>query len=97
MERSVAPISATDRGVKSSASRSGVTNSLPPGGGGSGWGGSSSFWQAEGALAHDVALDLAGPGVDGAGPAAQERGLPAVGGVAVALGPDQRLGPEHVH
>src|SRR5947209_9690630 len=57
----------------------------------------SSFGEAQGPLAHDVALDLAGAGVDRARPAAQERGLPAVRRVAVALGPDQRLRAQDVH
>src|SRR6478672_3903146 len=45
--------------------------------------------QAEGALADDVPLDLAGARVDGAGPAGQEPALPPGDWVAVAVGPQQ--------
>ncbi len=53
--------------------------------------------QAEGPLADDGALDLAGAGVDGARAAAQEDVLPLAGRVAVAFGPEQAVGADDAH
>src|SRR5260370_30268079 len=47
------------------------------------------FGQAQGALADDVPLDLAGPGVDRAGPAAEEHALPGGHRVSAAVRPEQ--------
>src|SRR6201992_232700 len=55
------------------------------------------FGQAQGALADDVALDLAGPGVDGAGPAGQEHALPGGDRVVVAVRPQQGVRALDVH
>src|SRR5271165_4350302 len=57
-----------------------------------GSGSSRPLGQAQGAFADDVPLDLAGPGVDRAGPAAQEHALPRADRIAVAVRPQQPLG-----
>src|SRR6201996_3427088 len=55
------------------------------------------FGQAQDALADDVALNLAGAGVDGAAPAGQEHALPGGDRVVVALRPQQGARALDVH
>src|SRR5215472_2035500 len=52
--------------------------------------------QAERSFADDVALDLAGPRVDGACPAGQEYVLPLRCRISAAVGTDQRVGADDV-
>src|ERR1700760_817366 len=105
-ELSEAPTMAMLFGAKKSRSRSGVTSFLEER-----WlaarrsdrstTGSARharlFGQAQGALADDVALDLAGPGVDGAAPAGQEHTLPGTDRVVVAVRPQQGVRALDVH